>query len=292
MHLPPFEYFAPKTVEEACSLLTQYSGQAHVLAGGTDLLVKMKQRRITPRFVINLKTIPDLDYIRYDETEGLRMGALVTIQSIKTSTIIRRKYNILNQAASGESTVQIRNQATIGGNLANASPAADGPVSLIALGAKVTIARTGGERAVVLEDFFTGPGQTLLQPGEIITEIQVPSPSPQSGGVYLKHSIRGVDIAIVGVGVVITLDGESCKDIKIALGAVAPTPIRARRAEDLLRGKALTPKLVEEAAQIASKEARPISDIRGYAEYRTKVVKVLTEKAIKQAIAQAKSGGA
>lgn len=237
MHLPQFEYFAPKTVEEACSLLTRYSGQAHVLAGGTDLLVRMKQRKITPRFVINLKTIPDLDYIRYDETEGLRMGALVTIQSIKTSTIIRRKYNILNQAASGESTVQIRNQATIGGNLANASPAADGPVSLIALGAKVIIARTGGERAVVLEDFFTGPGQTLLQAGEIITEIQVPSPSPQSGGVYLKHSIRGADIAIVGVGVVVTLDGESCKDIKIALGAVAPTPIRARKAEDLLREK-------------------------------------------------------
>ena len=190
VHLPKFEYFAPKTIEEACSLLSRHSGQARVLAGGTDLLVKMKQRKITPRYVINLKTIPDLDYIRYDDTDGLRMGTLVTIQSIKTSTIIRRKYEILNQAASGESTVQIRNRATIGGNLANASPAADGPVSLIALGAKVTIAKLGGERTVVLEDFFTGPGQTLLQAGEILTEIQVPSPSPRSGGVYLKHSIR------------------------------------------------------------------------------------------------------
>jgi carbon-monoxide dehydrogenase medium subunit len=292
MQIPQFEYFAPKTTKDACAFLSEHSGQAHMLAGGTDLLVKMKQRRIVPQYVINLKTIPNLDYIHYDDEQGLQIGALATIQLIKNSTIIRRKYNTLSQAAAAESTVQIRNRATIGGNLANASPAADTAPVLMALGAKVVITSSGGERTVALDDFFTGPGQTVLQADEIITEVQVPNLSPQSGGVYLKHSLRRADIAIVGVAVVITLDGESCQDIKIALGAVAPTPIRARKAEALLRGQTLTEELIERAAQTAAEEARPIDDIRGYAEYRAKVVKDLTKEAIKQAAGQAKSGGA
>lgn len=292
MSLPQFDYFTPKSIEEACSLLSKHSVQACVLAGGTDLLVKMKHRQITPRYVINLKTIPELDYISYEDKEGLRIGALATIQSIKTSTTIKRKYGMLNQAAGAESTVQVRNRATIAGNVANASPAADAPTALIALGAKVKIVRLSGERTVALEDFFVGPGQTVLQDGDIITEIQVPSLPPRSGGVYLKHSIRGADIAIVGVAVTVTLDEESCNDIKIVLGAVAPTPIRARRAEELVRGRALTKELIGIVAQTASEEARPIDDIRGYAEYRTKMVNVLTARAITQAIGQAKSGSA
>ncbi len=291
MQIPRFEYFAPKTVADACALLSEHSGQARVLAGGTDLLVKMKQRREIPQYVINLKTIPDLDYIRYDDEQGLRLGALVTMQSIKTATIIKRKYSILSQAAAGESTVAIRNRATLGGNLANASPAADTSPALMALDAKMVIARRGGQRIVALEDFFLGPGQTVLGDNEIITEVRVPSLPPRSGGVYLKHSFRQADIAIVGVAAVVILDEESCRDIRIVLGAVGPTPIRAKKAETLLMGQIPTEELIASAAQTASEEARPIDDIRGYAQYRAEMVNTLTKQAITEAIGLAKSGG-
>ena len=291
MLLPKFEYFAPKTMEEACSLLAKYKGEARVLAGGTDLLVQMKNREVTPRYLINIKNIPDLDYIRYDDKEGLRIGALTPIEALKTSTLIRRRFSILSQAAAVLGTVQIRNRGTIAGNLCNASPAAETAPALITLAAKARIAGVAGERAVALEDFFVGPGQTVLQAGEILTEIQVPNLPPRSGGAYLKHSIKRMDIAIVGVGVVITLNGEACNDVKIALGAVASTPIRAKKAEEIIRGQGLDSELMERAAQIASEESRPIDDIHSYAQYRKQMVKVLAKEAMKQAGDQAKSGG-
>lgn len=291
MLLPKFEYFAPKTMEEACSLLAKYKGEARVLAGGTDLLVQMKNREVTPRYLINIKNIPDLDYIRYDDKEGLRIGALTPIEALKTSTLIRRRFSILSQAAAVLGTVQIRNRGTIAGNLCNASPAAETAPALITLAAKARIAGVAGERAVALEDFFVGPGQTVLQAGEILTEIQVPNLPPRSGGAYLKHSIKRMDIAIVGVGVVITLNGEVCNDIKIALGAVASTPIRAKKAEEIIRGQGLDSELMERAAQIASEESRPIDDIHSYAQYRKQMVKVLAKEAMKQAGDEAKSGG-
>jgi CO/xanthine dehydrogenase FAD-binding subunit len=291
MLLPKFEYFAPKTIEEACSLLAKYKGEARVLAGGTDLLVQMKNREITPRYLINIKDIPDLDYIRYDDKEGLRIGALTTIEALKTSTLIRRRFGILGQAADVLGTVQIRNRGTIAGNLCNASPAAETAPALITLAAKARIAGVAGERAVALEDFFIGPGQTVLQVGEILTEIQVPNLPPRSGGVYLKHSIKRMDIAIVGVGVVVTLDGEVCNDVKIALGAVAATPVRAKKAEEIIRGQGMDRELMQRAAQIASEESRPIDDIHSYAEYRKQMVKALAKEAMEQAVAQAKLGG-
>lgn len=291
MLLPKFEYFAPKTMEEACSLLAKYKGEARVLAGGTDLLVQMKNRELTPRYLINIKDIPDLDYIRYDDKEGLRIGALTPIEALKTSTLIRRRFSILSQAAAVLGTVQIRNRGTIAGNLCNASPAAETAPALITLAAKARIVGMAGERAVALEDFFISPGQTVLQAGEIVTEIQVPNLPPRSGGAYLKHSIKRMDIAIVGVGVVITLNGEVCNDIKIALGAVASTPIRAKKAEEIIRGQGLDSELMERAAQIASEESRPIDDIHSYAQYRKQMVKVLAKEAMKQAGDEAKSGG-
>jgi len=291
MLLPKFEYFAPETMEEACSLLAKYKGEARVLAGGTDLLVQMKNREVTPRYLINIKNIPNLDYIRYDDKEGLRIGALTTIEALKTSTLIRRRFGILSQAAAVLGTVQIRNRGTIAGNLCNASPAAETAPALITLAAKARIVGVAGERAVALEDFFISPGQTVLQAGEIVTEIQVPNLPPRSGGAYLKHSIKRMDIAIVGVGVVITLNGEVCNDIKIALGAVASTPIRAKKAEEIIRGQGLDSELMERAAQIALEESRPIDDIHSYAQYRKQMVKVLAKEAMKQAGDEAKSGG-
>jgi CO/xanthine dehydrogenase FAD-binding subunit len=290
MRLPHFEYVAPRTLDEACSLLAMAPGEASPLAGGTDLLVKMKQRRIIPRYIVNLKTIKEMDYITYNENDGLRIGALATIQSLKNSITVKRHCRILATAAGVESSVQIRNVATLGGNIANASPAADAPLALIALGASLVLARSGGQREVLLEDFFVGPGKTVLQPGEIIREIRVPPLSPRTGGAYLKHAMRRTDIAIVSVAVVLTLDDDLCNGVKIGLGSVAPTAFRTRKAEGLLTGKKITEELADAAARAAVDESRPIDDIRGYAEYRGKTILGITKQAIMQALQDARLG--
>jgi aerobic carbon-monoxide dehydrogenase medium subunit len=232
-----------------------------------------------------------MDYITYDENEGLRIGALATIQSLKNSVTVKRHCSILAAAAAVESSVQIRNVATLGGNIANASPAADAPLALIALGASALVSRSGGQREVLLEDFFTGPGKTVLQPGEIIREIRVPPLPPRTGGAYLKHAVRRTDIAIVSCAVVLTLADDLCSDIKIGLGSVGPTAFRARKAEGLLRGKKITDDVADAAAQAAVDESRPIDDIRGYAEYRTTTVLAITKQAIMQALQDARLGG-
>ena len=291
MRLPHFEYLQPKTLEEACSLLAAHAQEVSPLAGGTDLFVKMKQRRLVPRYVVNLKSIPGMDYITYDENEGLRIGALATIQSLKNSVAVKRHCSILAQAAGVESSVQIRNVATLGGNIANASPAADAPLALVTLGASALIVRSGGQRKVLLEDFFTGPGKTVLQPGEIIREIRVASLPPRTGGAYLKHAVRRTDIAIVSCAVVLTLVDDLCNDASIGLGSVGPTAFRARKAEGLLKGKKITDEIADAAAQAAVDESRPIDDIRGYAEYRTTTVLAITRQAIMQALQDARLGG-
>jgi CO/xanthine dehydrogenase FAD-binding subunit len=291
MHLPRFSYYAPTSTEEACSFLASHKGQALPLAGGTDLLVRMKQRRLVPGFLVNLKNIPGMDYIDYDEERGLRIGALATIQSMKNSVIIKRHFKVLAEAAGVESSVQIRNVATIGGNIANASPAADAPLALIALGGSVVLKQAGAQREVPLENFFLGPGKSMLQTGEIISEIRVPSPWARTGGAYIKHAVRRTDIAIVSVGVVIMLGEKVCEEARIALGSVAPTAIRARRAEEGLKSKEITDELAEEAARTAMEESHPIDDIRGYAEYRSRTILEITKQAILEATQNARLGG-
>jgi CO/xanthine dehydrogenase FAD-binding subunit len=291
MKLPEFQYFAPKSVEEACSLLARYGEEASALAGGTDLLVKMKQRRFVPGYVVNLKTIPDLDYIRYSEGDGLRIGALTTIQAIKNSVAVKRNFKVLNEAAGVESSVQIRNRATIAGNIANASPAADAPLALLTLDAAVVIARAEGQREVPLEEFLTGPGKTILRSGEIIREIHVACLVPGTGGAYLKHAVRRTDIAIVSASAVLTLSKGVCTNARIGIGSVAPTAIRVKSAEEILKGQAITDEIVKKAAQAAVDEARPVDDIRGYAEYRKKALQETVEKVIKAAARDARLGG-
>jgi carbon-monoxide dehydrogenase medium subunit len=198
---------------------------------------------------------------------------------------------MLAAAAGMESSVQIRNVATIGGNIANASPAADAPLALIALGASVVLARFGSTRRVLLEEFFKGPGKTVLKPGEIIREVIIPPLPPRSGGAYLKHALRRTDIAIVSAAVFVELDGDTCRDIRIALGSVAPTSFRAKSAEGALMGKEISAGLAEEAAQAAMEESRPIDDIRGYAEYRAKIVHDITKQAVMEAVQDARLGG-
>lgn len=290
MKLPQFEYFEPKTIEETSKLLLKHGDEARVLAGGTDLLVKMKHRQVVPRYLVNIKKIPKLDYIRRDG-ETLRIGAMATIQSIKGSLIIRQKFQAVYQAAGLLSTPQVRNLATIGGNLCNASPAADTAPALIASEAKVTITGEARSRTIAAEDFFLGPGKSALQPGEILTEIQIADLPVGTGGVYLKHGKRLSDIAIVGVGVVITMDADVCKGIKIALASVAPIPMRAKNAEKVLEGEKVTEDLIKKASLMAQEEARPMDDYRAYAEHRKGMVGILVKEAVGQAIKQIRLGG-
>lgn len=285
--LPKFEYIACETIQEACSMLSEYQGQAKFVAGGTDLLVKMKHRRILPRYLINAKKIPGLDYIRHDGEKGLRIGALTTIEDIKNAPIIIEKFPILHQAASKLGSTHIRNLGTLGGNLSNASPAAELAPALLTLEASVKIERLHGERVIPLETFFLGPGKSALQADEILTEVQVPNPSPFSEGVYLKHSIRPMDVGIVGVAVLVTVSEKTFQDIKIALGSVGPTPFRAKAAEGVMKGRALSEDLGEQirrVARTASEEASPIDDIRARAGYRKKMVETLVKEAAETAI--------
>ncbi len=281
-----FEYLEAKTVDEACSSLSQYKDKAKLIAGGTDLLVAMRRTKVTPLYVINITTIPNLDYINYDG-DGLKIGALATLSDIESSPLVRDKFPVIADSAHLVGTPQVRNVATIGGNLCNAAPSADMAPSLIGLGGEAKLKGPKGERAIVLEEFFTGPGETALQTGEILIEIQVPNPPACTWGVYLKLPARtAVDLATVGVAAVVTLDskGAHIVDARIVLGAVAPTPIRAHQAENILKGKAIEDKLIEKAAQVAAEEAKPISDVRGSASYRKEMVKVLTNRAIRQAV--------
>ena len=278
-----FNYLEPATIEEAIALLSQYDGKARVIAGGTDLLVQIRNKAIKPEHVIDIGYIPGLDYVNYDEKQGLRIGALATIRALEKSDKLRRRYPVISQSAGELGSAAIRNVATIGGNLCNAAPSADAAPALIGLSAQARITGPGGERVVSLEDFFTGPGETVLRTGELLVEIQVPVPSPDMRGVYLKHGRSAVDLATVGVAVIMVLEsGGVCRDIKIVLGAVAPTPMRAKKAEEVLRGKKVESALIEKAAQAASAEAQPITDVRASAGYRREMIKVFTRRAIEQ----------
>lgn len=290
MNMPAFEYLRATSLKEACTLLSTHGKQGKVIAGGTDLLVKMKHRRLVPAYLIDIKRISGLDHIRHVEGEGLRIGALATIESLKRSTPVRKQYPMLHQAAAYMATVAIRNRATVVGNICNGSPSAEMAPALIALGATALIVGPAGERSVSVEDFFTGPGRTVLEPDELVAELRVPEPPAGSGGVYEKHSLRRMDVAMVGVAALVVPDGEACGDIRIVLSAVAPTPMRARKAESVLRGQAPTEALIEEAARTAAEESRPITDIRGSAESRKNTVEVLTSQVIRQALKATKLG--
>lgn len=287
---PKVEYLTPKTIEEACSLALKYKEQAKIIAGGTDLLIRMKHKEVLPKYIINVRGILGHDYIIHNEKEGLRIGALATIHSIEVSPLLREKFSILAQAASKLGSAQIRKQATIAGNLVNAAPSAETAPPLIVLEAKTKIIGADGERTIPVESFFIGPGQTVLKPDEILVEVQVPNLPPRSGGVYLKHAVRkAMDLAIVGVAVIVTVDGDVLSDVKIALGAVAPTPIRVKRAEEILKGKKISDDLLQKAGQTASDESNPIDDIRSSADYRRKIIKVLVARAIEQAVGQVRT---
>ncbi len=279
-----FEYFEPRTLDEAVALLGRHCGTANVLAGGTDLLVEIKEQIRKPDYVVNIKKIPGMDRLSFDPATGLKFGSLVTAREIETSPDVRRDYRGLAQAASEVGSIQIRNRATIVGNICRASPSADTLPPLIADGAVVTVFGPTSERRIALGDFFLGPGKTMLQPDEIVTTVDVPAVAPHSASIYIKHGRRkAMELATVGVAVSLTLDGEVCRRIRIVLGAVAPTPIRAKKAESIVQDHALDETLIQAAAEAATEASRPISNIRGSASYRREMVRVLTARAIRQA---------
>jgi carbon-monoxide dehydrogenase medium subunit len=275
-----FEYFAPRSLAEATEVLAKYHGEARTVAGGTDLLLKMKAGRLSPKAIVNIKRVPELRGLTFNS--HLTLGALTTLEEIKQSSIIRERYPALSDAAATMASVQIRNLATVGGNLCNAAPSADLAPILIALNAAARLAGFKGERRIPLEDFFTGPGTTVLAPGELLVSLEVPPPAGPS--VYLKHSPREhMDIAVVGIG--LALRGynplsQECAEPRVVLGAVAPVPLRARRAEAELTGGPLAAERIDRAAKIAAEEAKPIDDVRGSAWYRRRMVAVLTRRGL------------
>lgn len=281
-----FNFLEPKNLPEAVDLLSQFGDRAKILAGGTDLLVQMKKGKVRPENLINLKKVSGLNQVEYTPA-GLKVGSLVSIGRLAQEAIIREKYPVLAQAAAVLGSPQVRSRATVGGNLSNASPAADTAPALLVYQAQVRVAGAAGERLIALEDFFQAPGKTSLQSGEILTGVEIPAPLPGTGAVYIKHGRRkGHEIAMVGVCALINLEPGTGKiaQARIALGAVAPTPLRAKAAEEILAGQLPDPTLLEKAANLATDAATPISDVRGSAEYRKLLVQVLTLRALQQAV--------
>ncbi len=277
------EYFAPKSIAEALSLLERYGGEAKVIAGGTDVMVDIKYKE-EPGCLINIKAIGGLAGIK-ENNGGVRIGPLTTIRDLETSALIRDKLPVLWEAAHQFASLQIRNTATIGGNICRASPSGETLTPLLVLEASGNIAFSDKETAEPFINFFSGPGKTTLGAKGLLTAIDVPYPAAESRGVYLKHAVRGaMDIAMVGVAVLITPDAakKAVRDVRIGLGAVAPTPIRAAKAEASLRGKPLTPALLKQAAELAASEASPIDDQRSSAEYRRWIVEALTRRGLAQ----------
>jgi len=285
-----FEYLTPKTLKEALTLLDKYKDECKVIAGGQSLLILMRQGLVAPPYLIDIKGLSELSYIK-DAKEGLKIGALTTHRAIEKSPVIKKKFSVLAEMEERLASIQTRNWGTIGGNICHADPAGDPIPVLIALNATLTTAGLKGERNIAVEDFCRDYFETALEPGELLTEIQVPPPPPRTGAAYTKFNIIESDLATTGVAVSVTLgagDGV-CQDIRIALGASAPTPMRAKKAEAVLRGKKITDALLKEAGEVASTEAEPISDIYASAEYRRELVKILVARMAKEASARAKS---
>jgi len=276
-------YFEPKSVPEALLLLAKYGAEARVIAGGTDVMVDMKYKE-EPGCLVNIKRIPGLGAIQ-ENGGGLRVGPLVTIREIETNALIRERLPVLWEAAHQFASLQIRNTATIGGNICRASPSGETLAPLLVLEAKARLAFSDGEKTESFSTFFLGPGKTTLGSQGLLTEIAIPYPPKRSCGIYLKHAVRGaMDIAIVGVAVLATPDATNTtlQEVRIGLGAVAPTPMRAPKTEALLRGKPLSPALAREAAQLAASESSPITDQRSSAEYRQWIVAALTRRGLEQ----------
>lgn len=284
---PAFDYSAPKSLAEAIALLQQHGSDAKILAGGQSLIPLMKLRMAAPKHLIDINRIGDLAYIR-ESNGALCIGALTREADVDASELIRGKYPILADTAAVIGDPLVRNMATVGGNLAHADPANDHPATMLALGAEVVAEGPNGRRTIAVTDFFTGLFTTALNADEILVEIRVPTPPARSGGAYFKVERKVGDFAAAAVAAQVTLDGDSVAKIGIGLTNVGATPIKAVRAEQALQGKSADEANIQEAARIAAEEAEPSDDLRGSAEYKRSLVRVLAARALRQAVARAK----
>jgi len=286
-----FELALPHSIDDCLKILAEHGSEAKVVAGGTDLLPQLKNALLKPSYVVDLSGIAALRTLAHANGNGLRVGALVTARAVELDGRVRSIYTSIAEGGALVGSVQVRNLATVVGNLCNAAPSADMAPPLLALDAEAVIAGPGGQRRVPLASFFTGVRRTVLAPNELLVEIAVPAPGPRSGGNYLRHTPRReLDIAVVGVASQITLTDGVCTKARIALASVAPTPVRAMAAEQALVGQPITPELIERAAELALESARPISDQRGSADYRRHLVRVLTRRTLTTALERARNG--
>lgn len=276
-----FEYFEPRTIQESLRLLDQYGGDAKVIAGGSDLLVQMKHETVNPKYLINISKIPDLNYIK--DNESLHIRAATTLHDVLRFCARDRRYAALFEAIKSLGTVQIRNVGTIGGNICNASPAADSAPPLLVFDAQVKLCSLRSEKLLLLTDFFKGANLTVMASNEILTEIEIPPVPKGSGNAFLKITRAGADISKLSVAVALERDGEICTSCRIALGAVAPVPMRVKQAEKLLIGKKIEHGLLEEVGKKAAEEIKPVSDIRSTAEYRKKTAAFLVKEVLLRA---------
>lgn len=285
-----FEYVAPKTLHEALQLLDQYRDHYKIIAGGQSLLIMMRQGLIAPEVLIDIKGLSELDYIKSDNQKGMIIGALTTHRTIEKSPVIKTSFGVIAEMESRLASVQTRNWGSIGGNLCHGDPAGDLAPVLISLNATLTVAGMKGERNMLVEDFFLDYFETALEHGELLREIQIPALPPNTGVAYSKFNVIETEMATVGVAVSMTLASKegNCKDVRIVLGNAAPKPMRAKRAEEVLRGKKVTDSLLQEAGEIASTEGDPISDIHASAEYRQELIKVFVKRVGKEALSRAK----
>ena len=286
-----FDYLEPHSLDEALGMLAEHGDKARLVAGSTDFLVRWRTGAWRPETVVCIQHVPGLRSISFNDDDGLALGALVSVEDIERSDVVRSRYPALAAGAAAFAGVQVRNLATIVGNICNASPAGDTLPALLAYDTQCRIVGLGGERWLSLDEVFVGPGQTALAAGEIMVELCLPTPLPDTGGLYIKHSPRGaMDISAVGVASVATLAGDgTCARVRIALGAVAPTPMRASEAEASLVGQQPDTANIAEAAHLAAQASRPIADVRSGADYRREIARVLTERTLRQAVETANS---
>jgi len=278
--LLPFDYVRARTKEDAVSLAIKAGPTGSFLAGGTDLLVRMYDRQHRPKTLIDVKEIEGIGGIEYQNGEGLSIGAATPLNTIVRNKFIRQEYGLLAQAAHSVGSLQVRNRASIGGNICNASPAADTAPALLVYGAEIETWGPKNSRLIPIGEFFTGPGKTVLERGEFVYKIRLPREDAESYGVYLKLGrTNSVDLSIVSVACLTFASGE----VRIALGAVAPTPIRLRKAESVLLNSK-DEKAIDKAASLARETAVPISDVRASEEYRLEMTETLTANAIRQAL--------
>ena len=286
-----FTYLKPGTVKEALTMLADHADECKVICGGQSLLIVMRQGLVAVDYLIDLKGLNELSYIKYDAKEGLKLGATTTHRDIEKSAVIKKNYPVLTAMEEKLASIQVRNWGTIGGNLAHADAAGDPAPVLISLDAKVKLGSKKGERVMSLEEFYTDLFETAMEHDEIVLEVQVPPAAPKTGSAYQKFNLLSSDQGIVAVAVTVTADKAGvCTDAKIVLGNAGVVPIRAKSAEKVLIGKKLTDKLFAEAGEAAAGDADPVSDIHSSAEFRKHLITVLTKRMVKQAWDQANKG--